>query len=197
MRILVSRDEKTCVTAVLVHGVSKSVQTFLENAMRRRDFWYLTIHPIFMFGLIAEVLRKPIIMQSIYNSEKAIKPVFELLNHKNSNTTKMEVKNANIEDEAAQALLRQHIIEQVVENIQWLLRVVQKWKSWCKNIHDTGNNQVESEALRTAGQIILKRLEDIEVGLEGDRIPVQTAQALTQAHRQSVRDTIISPSFPY
>jgi hypothetical protein len=85
-----------CVTAVLVHGVSKSVQTFLENAMRRREFWYLTIHPIFMFGLIAEVFRTPIIMHSMHNSKEAIKPVFELGKRENSSTIGMEVKNKNI-----------------------------------------------------------------------------------------------------
>ncbi|PMD29435.1 hypothetical protein L207DRAFT_538850 [Hyaloscypha variabilis F] len=186
MQVLVSRDEKTRVTAILVHGLSKSEQTFIENAMCRREFWYLTIHPMFTFGLIAEVLRVPIWGTLLHNSEEAVKPVLEFGKRDGSGKTGLEAKNTNVEDDAEQALYRQHMNVQVMENIEWASRAVQKLKSCCKDINNTGTNQVASEALMTAGQIILKRLEDMEVRLEGDRIHAQTTQALTQAHRQSL-----------
>jgi 23S rRNA A2030 N6-methylase RlmJ len=151
---------------------------------------------MFMFGLIAEVLREPIWSRLAHNANEASKPVTELGKRDGSGKTGMEAKNTNVENEAEQALYRQHLNVELMENIEFASRAIQKLKSCCKYINNTGTNQVGSEALRTAGQIILKRLEDTEVRLEGDRIYAQTTQALTQAHRQSVRDTIDSSLLP-
>jgi len=195
MRILVSRDEKRQSTTIIIHGLNQIDENFLEGAMRQKNFWRLSIHPTFIFTIVAEIIRAPIFNVLPHTSTEAVQPMLkEELRRVNSSTARMEAKNENMEEEAARALSRQQMNVVLQEHIEWALRAVKTCRSWCDYVDTSRTDPVEVEALRVAGTIILNRLEDIESRLDGDQVHAKKAQALTQVHRQSVR-SIAMPLF--
>jgi hypothetical protein len=107
-----------------------------------------------------------------------------------SNTSEMEAKNLNMEEESTSALRLHHITVGLMENIQIALLELTHLEAWCQEFDNSGTIPEQNDMLKTAGGIILERFIEIENRFKSAEIAVRTTQTHTQAYKQSVQQTV-------
>jgi hypothetical protein len=185
MRVLASRNEQLHTTTILVHNMLPAEIFRIQEAMSSTFFRRLSLHPVFIFAVIIELICISLQFVASDTANAAVKPTNQASPHLREDE-KMEAENIDIETEAAKALGRHHDTVQLLADLQLTMSVLNWAKSCCSDFDESGSSPEQREFFKTAGIIIRDQLGTIGDRLKIAEVQARSAQSFTQAYKQSV-----------
>ncbi|KAH7400318.1 hypothetical protein BKA64DRAFT_708005 [Cadophora sp. MPI-SDFR-AT-0126] len=198
-KVFVSFDEVRQMTTVIIHNLLATELDYIEEKFNEKGLHCLTIHPLFVFVLIMDLLFREIVYGTRVALGDAVRLKLRGALHTEERFKHLQQENFNVEEEVTKALGNEQNILGLLEKTEFAIKMGTKIILWFGDLDCSTLADEQKTKFNTAGEIIRSRFEYLVDGLNFQLLRLRRAQSHSQLNRSGLesRNTTLGNSLNY